>query len=100
LLNCIAGWFARDPSVLHRVGHALLQLNSVDTKKSRCIIFADDLFQSSKDATQKTIYVIGKAIENMSGCKFLGLSKPICFPGDLVKLIVIMQVFFKIEVDL
>lgn len=61
------GWFARDPSVLHRVGHALLQLNSVDTKKSRCIIFADDLFQSSKDATQKTIYVIGKAIENMSG---------------------------------
>ncbi|KEH31213.1 putative amidase [Medicago truncatula] len=61
------GWFARDPSVLHRVGLALLQLNSVDTKKSRCIIFADDLFQSSKDATQKIIYVIGKAIENMSG---------------------------------
>ncbi|CAJ2678112.1 unnamed protein product [Trifolium pratense] len=61
------GWFARDPSVLHHVGHVLLQLNSVDTKRSRCIIFADDLFQFSKDATQKSIYVIGKAIENMSG---------------------------------
>ncbi|XP_057419615.1 outer envelope protein 64, mitochondrial-like isoform X2 [Lotus japonicus] len=61
------GWFARDPSVLHRVGHVLLQLNSVNTKRSRRIIFADDLFQLSKVATQKTIYAIGKAIENMSG---------------------------------
>lgn len=69
----IVGWFARDPSVLHRVGHVLLQLNSVDTRRSRCITFADDLFQLSKDATQKTIYVISKTIENMSGCKFLDI---------------------------
>ncbi|KAJ1402236.1 Tetratricopeptide-like helical domain superfamily [Sesbania bispinosa] len=61
------GWFARDPSVLHRVGHVLLQLNSVDTKRSRCIIFADDLFQLSKVVTQKTMHVISKAVENMSG---------------------------------
>uniref|UniRef100_A0A368ULA6 Amidase domain-containing protein n=1 Tax=Glycine max TaxID=3847 RepID=A0A368ULA6_SOYBN len=61
------GWFARDPSILHRVGHVLLQLNSVETKRSRHFIFADDLFQLSKIPTQNTIYVIGKAIENMSG---------------------------------
>ncbi|XP_061364687.1 outer envelope protein 64, mitochondrial-like [Gastrolobium bilobum] len=61
------GWFARDPSVLHRVGHVLLQLNSVDTKRSRCIIFADDLFQLCEVPTQKTMYIIDKAIKNMSG---------------------------------
>ncbi|KAL1328117.1 hypothetical protein HN51_038048 [Arachis hypogaea] len=61
------GWFARDPSVLHRVGHVLLKLNSAETKRSRSIIFADDLFQLSKIPTQKTVYVVGKAIENMSG---------------------------------
>ncbi|CAI8617912.1 unnamed protein product [Vicia faba] len=61
------GWFARDPTILHCVGHVLLQSNSVDTKRSRCIVFADDLFQLSKDATQKTIHVIGKAIESMPG---------------------------------
>ncbi|KAE9613448.1 hypothetical protein Lal_00016381 [Lupinus albus] len=61
------GWFARDPSVLHRVGHVLLQLNPVETKRSRCIIFADDLFQLSKVQTQKTIHAISKAIENLSG---------------------------------
>ncbi|XP_061365456.1 outer envelope protein 64, mitochondrial [Gastrolobium bilobum] len=60
------GWFARDPSVLHRVGHVLLQLNSVEPKRTRRIMFADDLFQLSKVPTQKTVYVIGKAIENLS----------------------------------
>ncbi|XP_068469816.1 outer envelope protein 64, mitochondrial-like isoform X2 [Phaseolus vulgaris] len=61
------GWFACDPSILHRVGHVLLQLSSVETKRSRRIIFADDLFQLSTIPTQRTIHVIGKAIENMSG---------------------------------
>ncbi|XP_047153947.1 outer envelope protein 64, mitochondrial-like isoform X1 [Vigna umbellata] len=61
------GLFACDPSVLHRVGHVLLQLSSVETKRSRRIIFADDLSQLSTIPTQRTIHVIGKAIENMSG---------------------------------
>ncbi|XP_027918977.1 outer envelope protein 64, mitochondrial-like isoform X2 [Vigna unguiculata] len=61
------GWFACDPSILHRVGQVLLQLSSVETKRSRRIIFADDLFQLSTIPTQRTIHVIGKAIENMSG---------------------------------
>ncbi|KAL5053980.1 hypothetical protein RYX36_034662 [Vicia faba] len=61
------GWFSRDPTTLHCVGHVLLQSNSVYTKRSRCIIFADDLFQLSKDATQNTIHVIGQAIESILG---------------------------------
>ncbi|KAE8009131.1 hypothetical protein FH972_005584 [Carpinus fangiana] len=61
------GWFARDPSILHRVGHVLLQLNSVEPRRARRLLFAGDLFQFSKVPTQKTLYVVSKAIENLSG---------------------------------
>lgn len=61
------GWFARDPSILHRVGHVLLQLNPVEPRRARRIIVADDLFQLSKVPQQKTIYVVSRATENLSG---------------------------------
>ncbi|XP_027366713.1 outer envelope protein 64, mitochondrial [Abrus precatorius] len=61
------GWFARDPSVLHHVGLVLLQSNLVEPNRTRRIIVADDLFQLSKVPSQKTVYIIGKAIEKLSG---------------------------------
>ncbi|KAK3185045.1 hypothetical protein Dsin_032331 [Dipteronia sinensis] len=61
------GWFARNPSILHRVGHVLLQLNAVEPRRSRRLVFADDLFQLSKVPKQKTVHVISKAIESLSG---------------------------------
>ncbi|KAL2342098.1 hypothetical protein Fmac_010038 [Flemingia macrophylla] len=61
------GWFARDPSVLRCVGLVLLPVNSVELKRTRRIIFADDLFQLSNVPSQKTVYIIGKAIETLSG---------------------------------
>ncbi|KAM3694528.1 hypothetical protein ACJW30_07G064200 [Castanea mollissima] len=61
------GCFARDPSILHRVGHVLLKLNSVEPRRARRLIFADDLFQFSKVPIQKTLNVVNKAIENLSG---------------------------------
>ncbi|XP_038682418.1 outer envelope protein 64, mitochondrial isoform X2 [Tripterygium wilfordii] len=61
------GWFTRDPSILHRVGHALLRLNAVEPRRTRRLIFADDLFQLSNVPKQKTAYVVSKAIENLSG---------------------------------
>ncbi|KAM6554529.1 hypothetical protein CsatB_015291 [Cannabis sativa] len=61
------GIFSSDPSVLHRVGHVLLRLNSVEPKRPRRLIFADDLFQLSKIPTQRTVHVVSKAIENLSG---------------------------------
>lgn len=36
----------------------------------RRLVFADDLFQLSKVPLQKTVHVVKKAIENLSGCKF------------------------------
>ncbi|KAL0422382.1 UNVERIFIED_CONTAM: Outer envelope protein 64, mitochondrial [Sesamum latifolium] len=61
------GWLASDPSVLHRVGHALLKLNLLEPKRTRRIIIADDLFQLSKVPLQKTVYVVSKATERLSG---------------------------------
>ncbi|XLU21001.1 hypothetical protein S245_057067, partial [Arachis hypogaea] len=67
--NCSfsSGWFARDPSVLSLVGCVLLQSNSVDTKRIGQISFADDLFQLSKVHNLKTVSVIGKAIQTLTG---------------------------------
>ncbi|KAH1250286.1 Outer envelope protein 64, mitochondrial [Glycine soja] len=70
------GWFARDPSILHRVGHVLLQLNSVETKRSRHFIFADDLFQLSKIPTQNTIYVIDQAPKHLNLCQYIDSRVP------------------------
>ncbi|GKV35397.1 hypothetical protein SLEP1_g43667 [Rubroshorea leprosula] len=61
------GCFARDPHILHRVGHVLVQLNAVEPRRTRRLIFADDLFQLSKVPKQKTVYVVSKAIEKLSG---------------------------------
>ena len=68
----ISGWLAHDPSILLRVGHTLLKLNTVEPRRARRLIFADDLFQLSKVPKQKAEGVIGKAIENLSGCKLQG----------------------------
>lgn len=61
------GWLARDPSILLRVGHTLLKLNTVEPRRARRLVFADDLFQLSKVPKQKAEGVINKAIENLSG---------------------------------
>ncbi|XP_076954213.1 outer envelope protein 64, mitochondrial-like [Bidens hawaiensis] len=61
------GIFARDPSLLHQVGHVILQLNSVEPRRTRNIIVADDLFQLSKVTQQKTVYIISKVTEKLSG---------------------------------
>ncbi|KAJ8628643.1 hypothetical protein MRB53_021966 [Persea americana] len=61
------GWFARDPSILHRVGHVLLQATPIVHRRARRFIFSDDCFQLSKVPKQKTSYVVSKTIENLSG---------------------------------
>ncbi|KAJ6963798.1 outer envelope protein 64 [Populus alba x Populus x berolinensis] len=61
------GWLARDPSILLRVGHTVLKLNTVEPRRARHLIFADDLFQLSKVPKQKAEGVISKAFENLSG---------------------------------
>ncbi|KAL6514660.1 Outer envelope protein 64, mitochondrial [Orobanche gracilis] len=61
------GCLASDPSVLHRVGHVLLQLNPLEPKRMRRIIIADDLFQLSKVPMQRTVHIVSKSIEKLLG---------------------------------
>ncbi|GER47183.1 glutamyl-tRNA(Gln) amidotransferase subunit A [Striga asiatica] len=61
------GCLASNPSVLHRVGHALLQLNLLEPKRTRRILIADDLFQLCKVPMQRTVHIVNKAIENLAG---------------------------------
>ncbi|PHU04738.1 Outer envelope protein 64, mitochondrial [Capsicum chinense] len=69
-LDCI-GWLARDPSVLHRVGHVLLHMPSVEPKRTRYFVIADDLFQLCMVPKQKTVYVVTKVIEKLPGYQTL-----------------------------
>ncbi|CAI9104037.1 OLC1v1002645C3 [Oldenlandia corymbosa var. corymbosa] len=61
------GCFARDPSILHRVGHVLLQLSRVELRKTRRLLIADDLFQLSKVPKWKTVGVVKTVAEKLSG---------------------------------
>nr|DAD41113.1 TPA_asm: hypothetical protein HUJ06_015436 [Nelumbo nucifera] len=61
------GWFARDPSILHHVGRILLQVSPVELRRTRRFIFADDCFQLSKVPKQKSVYVVNRSTENLSG---------------------------------
>ncbi|CAH9130642.1 unnamed protein product [Cuscuta epithymum] len=61
------GWFSHDPSILHKVGQTLLQLSPSETKRTRRFLVADDLFQLSKVPTQKTVYVVNRAVGKLSG---------------------------------
>ncbi|XP_021753206.1 outer envelope protein 64, mitochondrial-like [Chenopodium quinoa] len=60
------GWFARDPSVLHRVGHVLLQLKT-EPRRPRRFIVADDLFELSKASKPKTSHFVKQMTEKLSG---------------------------------
>ncbi|KAK9073956.1 hypothetical protein SSX86_006550 [Deinandra increscens subsp. villosa] len=61
------GIFARDPSLLHRVGHVLLQINPAEPRRTRHVIVADDLFELSKVPQQRTVYIVSKVTEKLSG---------------------------------
>ena len=63
----LAGWFAKDPNVLRRVGHVLLQLPFAVQRNPRNIIIADDCFQLSKIAVDRVSQVVIKSTEKLFG---------------------------------
>ncbi|KAK8971493.1 hypothetical protein KSP40_PGU006981 [Platanthera guangdongensis] len=80
------GLFARDPSIFHRVGYLLLQTTQMVVKRERRIVFADDFFQYSRIPKQKSVHVVSKAIEALSGyqpvkhmnvCQYMAPNLPI-----------------------
>ncbi|CAA0825508.1 Outer envelope protein 64- chloroplastic [Striga hermonthica] len=65
------GWFAKDPSVLRRVGHVLLQVPYSAQRNPRNIVIADDCFQSSKFPADRITQVVIKSIEKLYGRQVL-----------------------------
>jgi hypothetical protein len=65
----LLGWFARDPSVLHRVGDVLLPAAAGGVKQTRQIVFADDCFEFLKVSNHRTVHAIKNAVQTLPGCK-------------------------------
>ncbi|KAI9174424.1 hypothetical protein LWI28_017035 [Acer negundo] len=65
------GWFARDPNVLRRVGHVLLQLPFSVQRSPRQIILADDCFELLKIPTDRVDRVVVKSTEKLFGRQVL-----------------------------
>lgn len=65
------GWFAKDPSILRRVGHILLQLPYADSRQPRNIMIADDCFELSKIPASRLTQVVIKSVEKLLGSMFL-----------------------------
>jgi hypothetical protein len=75
----LAGWFAKDPNILRRVGHVLLQLPYAVQRSPRQIIIADDCFQLLKIPVDRVAQVVIKSTEKLFG------SMPIfCVPKQKV----------------
>lgn len=65
------GWFARDPSILRRVGHVLLQVPFAAQRNPRNIVIADDCFQSLKFPGDRVSQAVIKAVEKLFGRQIL-----------------------------
>lgn len=65
------GWFARDPSLLRRVGHLLLRLPYADIRQPRHFHIADDCFELSKIPARRLTQVVTKSVEKLFGRQVL-----------------------------
>lgn len=59
------GWFARDPSILNRVGRVLLHSPVVDLNKPSQVIIAEDCFSLSSIPNNRTTQVLTKSVEKL-----------------------------------
>ncbi|KAL1327922.1 hypothetical protein HN51_037907 [Arachis hypogaea] len=65
------GWFAKDPHILCRVGHVLLQAPFVTHRNPRQIVVADDCFQHLNVPLERSLQVVIKATEKLFGRQVL-----------------------------
>lgn len=65
------GWFAKDPNILRRVGHVLLQLPFAVQCNPRSVVIADDCFQLSKIPGDRITQAVIKSTEKLFGRQVL-----------------------------
>ncbi|KAL5786569.1 hypothetical protein ACOSQ2_008961 [Xanthoceras sorbifolium] len=61
------GWFARDPTILNRVGRVLLQLPDTHLVKPSQVIIAEDCFQLSSIPSDRITQLLVKSVEKLFG---------------------------------
>ncbi|GLT90304.1 hypothetical protein SLE2022_082460 [Rubroshorea leprosula] len=61
------GWFARDPSILSRVGHVLLHLPMVNPTEPIQVIISEDCFSLSSIPSNRTTEVLIKSVKKLFG---------------------------------
>ncbi|KAK1549164.1 hypothetical protein Q3G72_011008 [Acer saccharum] len=61
------GWFARDPTILNRVGRVLLQLPDMHLVKPSQFIIPEDCFQLSSIPSDRITQVLVKSVEKLFG---------------------------------
>uniref|UniRef100_A0A7N0V6F9 Amidase domain-containing protein n=1 Tax=Kalanchoe fedtschenkoi TaxID=63787 RepID=A0A7N0V6F9_KALFE len=61
------GWFARDPVILSRVGHVLLQEPDVKTDTPSQVIIADDCFHLLSVPSNRITRALNKSVEKLFG---------------------------------
>jgi hypothetical protein len=84
-----AGWFARDPIVLRRVGHLLLKLSYTDIRLPRHFYIADDCFEISKIPARRLTQVVTKSVEKLYGSTYF-----------LFTLSSVISIYFLLEANL
>lgn len=65
------GWSARDPSILRRVGHVLLQVPFAAQRNPRNVVIADECFQLLKSPGDRVSQAVTKAVEKLFGRQIL-----------------------------
>ncbi|XP_031492332.1 outer envelope protein 64, chloroplastic [Nymphaea colorata] len=61
------GWFAKDPSILRRVGHVLLQVPYAESRRPRSVVIADDSFELVKTSADQITQVVVRSTEKLYG---------------------------------
>ncbi|KAK0601916.1 hypothetical protein LWI29_028740 [Acer saccharum] len=61
------GWFARDPTILNRVGRVLLQLPDMHLVKPSQFIIPEDCFQLSSIPSDRITQILVKSVEKLFG---------------------------------
>ncbi|KAL5850798.1 hypothetical protein ACOSQ4_008811 [Xanthoceras sorbifolium] len=61
------GWFARDPTILNRVGRVLLQLPDTHLMKPSQLIVPEDCFQLSSSPSDRITQLLVKSVEKLFG---------------------------------
>lgn len=67
----VAGWFAKDPNTLRRVGHVMLQVPYTIQRNPRSIIIADDCFHLLNTSADRVSQAVVKSVEKLFGSKFV-----------------------------